>query len=135
MAEFVKSVKERDNSTQQNTQPPKKAARPTNIDSAYVSRETVLKRFLNLWANGSYNEMYDMLSEGSKKLLSRENFAKEAAKASDIRAGVKGGDFRIDWLGEERAKIITTRKTLVFRSIATRTIGVSREGSSWKVIW
>lgn len=138
MADFVKSMQARGN----NDTPKEPAAvsshqpqRQTNIDNAYVSRETVLKRFLGLWADGSYGDMYGMLSEGSKKVISRENFAKEAAKASDIRAGIKGGDFRIDWVGEERAKVITTRKTLVFKTVAARTLGVTREGSSWKVIW
>ena len=140
MAEFVKSVKERGNDSQKDTRkdtpPPTQSPKPRdNIDSAYTSRETVLRRFLNLWADGSYGEMYDMLSEASKKVISPENFAKEAGKASDIRAGVKGGDFRIDWVGDERAKVITVRKTLVFRTVSTRTLGVRREGSSWRVVW
>ncbi|MBQ7168289.1 MAG: hypothetical protein IJR63_00120 [Synergistaceae bacterium] len=137
MADFVRSVKERGNDSPEKSSPaasqsPKKQ---TNTDNAYSSRESVLRRFLALWAEGSYAEMYGMLSEGSKKVISRENFAKEAAKASDIRTGVKGGDYRIDWVGEERAKVITTRKTLVFRTVATRTLGVTREGSSWRVVW
>lgn len=137
MADFVKSVKERGSEKPKESAPVQASPpqRQSNIDNAYVSRESVLRRFMNFWAEGSYGEMYDMLSEGSKKILSRENFAKEAAKASDIRAGIKGGDVRIDWLGEERAKIITTHKTLIFRSVSTRTIGVTREGSSWRVVW
>ena len=135
MADFVKSVKERGNDSPKNTTPAQPPKRQDNIDSAYSSRETVLRRFLNLWADGSYGEMYDMLSDGSKRVISRENFAKEAGKASDIRAGIRGGDFRIDWLGDERAKVITTRKTLVFRTVSARTIGVRREGSSWRVVW
>ena len=138
MADFVKSVKERGNETSRDSSP--KAAQSTpkrqaNSDNAYSSRETVLRRFLNLWADGSYGEMYDMLSEGSRKVISRENFMKEAGKASDIRAGIKGGDYRIDWVGDERAKVITVRKTLVFRSVSSRSIGVTREGSSWRVVW
>ncbi len=137
MADFVKSVKERGSEKPKESAPVQASPpqRQSNIDNAYVSRESVLRRFMNFWAEGSYGEMYDMLSEGSKKILSRENFAKEAAKASDIRAGIKGGDVRIDWLGDERAKIITTHKTLIFRSVSTRTIGVTREGSSWRVVW
>lgn len=135
MAEFVKSVKERGNDTKNDTPPPSPPKRQVNTENAYSSRESVLRRFLNLWADGSYSDMYDMLSESSKKIISRENFAKEAGKASDIRAGIKGGDFRIDWLGDERAKVITVRKTLVFRTVSSRTIGVRREGSSWRVVW
>lgn len=136
MAEFVRSV--RGGNTSQDRTPavtPPTPRRQSNTDNAYSSRETVLRRFLNLWANGSYSEMYDMLSDGSKRVISRENFAREAAKASDIRAGIKGGDYRIDWVGDERAKVITVRKTLVFRSVSSRSIGVTREGSSWRVVW
>ena len=140
MAGFVQSVRERGSISRDNpasSPPPPQTPRssPPNTDNSYSSRETVLRRFLNLWAEGNYGGMYDMLSDGSKRALSRENFAKEAGKASDIRAGIKGGDFRIDWLGEERAKVITVRKTLVFRSVSTRTLGITREGSSWRVVW
>ncbi len=138
MADFVKSVKERGNETSRDSSPKLAQSAPqrqANSDNAYSSRETVLRRFLNLWAEGSYGEMYDMLSDGSRKVISRENFTKEAGKASDIRNGIKGGDYRIDWVGEERAKVITTRKTLVFRSVSSRTLGVTREGSSWRVVW
>lgn len=138
MAGFVKSVMERGKISPDKTaskQPQTPAKVPANTGSLYSSRESVLRRFLNLWAEGSYGEMYDMLSDGSKRVISRENFAKEAGRASDIRAGIKGGDLRIDWLGEERAKVITVRKTLVFRSVASRTIGVTREGASWRVVW
>ena len=138
MAEFVNSVKGRGNERVRELATNTAETKPkplNNLENAYSSRESVLRRFLNFWADGSYGEMYDMLSEGSRKLISRENFAKQAAKSSDIRAGVKSGDYRIDWIGEERAKVITTQKTLVFRSVATRTIGVTREGSSWRIVW
>lgn len=136
MAEFVNSVRERTSSDANvRTNPPElKTARQSNIDNAYVSRENVLRKFLMLWASNNPNEMYDMLSEQSKKIISRENFAKEIAKDSGFRAGLKS-DYRIDWIGEERAKVITTRKTLVFRSVVTRTLGVMREGSSWRIVW
>ncbi len=110
------------------------SARPSNIDNSYTSRESVLQRFLTLWADNRAEEMYGMLSDASKRNISRENFAKAIAKDSALRQGLKG-DYRIDWIGEERAKVITTRKTLVFRQVVTRTLGVTREGSSWRVVW
>ena len=139
MAEFVRSVQDRGNPPQSASvrpAPPTPAPtpRPSNIDSAYVSRESVLRKFLNLWADNKPNEMYDMLSEGSKKQISRENFARSVSRDSAMRQGLKS-DYRIDWVGEERAKVITTRKTLVFRSVVTRSLGVTREGSSWRVVW
>lgn len=135
MADFIRSVRERGNNTSTDT--PARTlvtTRPSNFDNAYVSRENVLRKFLSLWTENKSGEMYEMLSEGSRKIISRENFAKEIAKASDFRSGIKS-EYRIDWIGEERAKVITTRKTLVFKSVVTRTLGITREGSSWRVVW
>lgn len=141
MAVFVESVRDRGAS------PDRRAADKTegaasetpenpgkNAQSAYVSREQVLRRFLTLWAENRPDEMYAMLSAESRKMLSSENFARETAKAADFRAGLKDG-YRIDWVGEERAKVITDRRFLMFRSLVVRTLGVTREGSSWKVVW
>ena len=108
--------------------------RQVNVDNSYVSRESVLRKFLTLWSDNRASEMYDMLNDASKRNISRENFAKEITKDSAFRQGLKA-DYRIDWLGEERAKVITTRKSLVFRSVVTRTLGITREGSSWRVVW
>ncbi len=105
-----------------------------NTENAYVSREYVLRHFLTLWADNKPAEMYEMLAESSKKLISRQNFAKEIAKSSDFRAALKG-EYKIDWIGEERAKVIADRKVLMFKSLMTRTLGVTRENSSWKVVW
>ena len=108
--------------------------RSANVDNAYVSRESVLRKFLALWSENRAGEMYDMLNDSSKRNISRENFVKEIGKDSAFRQGLRN-DYRIDWVGEERAKVITTRKSLVFRSVVTRTLGVTREGSSWRVVW
>ena len=133
IAEFVRSIHARDN---KGTPVPAPAAtqRPANVDSAYVSRESVLRKFLSLWAENRADEMYSMLSDASKRNISLENFVKAVRKDSALREGLKG-DYRIDWVGEERTKVITTRKTLVFKSVTTRTLGVTREGSSWRVVW
>ena len=113
---------------------PSAPVRPANVDNSYVSRESVLRKFLALWSENRPHEMYDMLNDSSRRNISRENFAKAVAKDSAFREGLRA-DYRIDWLGEERAKVITTRKTLVFRSVVTRTLGITREGSSWRVVW
>ncbi|MBQ6775856.1 MAG: hypothetical protein IJP53_05295 [Synergistaceae bacterium] len=137
MADFVNSIRERGNASKDAA--PKTASqsnsRPSNIDSAYSSRETVLRKFLSLWADLDAVAMYDMLSEDSQKNISRENFAKRVAKASDFRASLKKGKFRIDWVGEERAKVIVTQRALFIKSLISKTLGVTREGSSWKIVW
>ena len=132
--DFTRTVRERNNTQPQVNTTVTSPQPRSNLDNSYVSRESVLRKFLSLWASNSADSMYEMLSESSKKLISRQNFAKEVNKASDIREGLKG-DYRIDWIGEERAKIITTRKTLVFKSVSTRTLGITREGGAWKIIW
>ena len=141
MAVFVESVRDRGVSSDRRVaNKTEDAASETpenpgkNAQSAYVSREQVLRRFLTLWAENRPDEMYAMLSAESRKMLSSENFARETAKAADFRAGLKDG-YRIDWVGEERAKVITDRRFLMFRSLVVRTLGVTREGSSWKVVW
>ncbi|MBQ3377267.1 MAG: hypothetical protein IJG62_03260, partial [Synergistaceae bacterium] len=105
-----------------------------NSENSYVSREYVLKNFLRLWSENKPAEMYDMLAESSKKLISRENFAKEIAKSSDFRAMLKG-EYKINWIGEERAKIVGDKKVLMFKTLVSRTLGVVRENSSWKIVW
>ncbi len=109
-------------------------SRPVNVDDAYISREHLLRRFLLLWSDNNPSEMYEMLNEQSKKNISRENFIKEIYKTGDFRAGLKT-DYKIDWIGEERAKITVTRKNLMFKNLSARTLGVTREGSSWKIVW
>nr|MBQ6739871.1 hypothetical protein [Synergistaceae bacterium] len=105
-----------------------------NSENSYVSREYVLKNFLRLWSENKPAEMYEMLAESSKKLISRENFAKEIAKSSDFRAMLKG-EYKINWIGEERAKIVGDKKVLMFKTLVSRTFGVVRENSSWKIVW
>lgn len=131
MALFVESMRDRSATAERKEEapPPEK-----NAESAYVSREQVLRQFLNLWADNRPGEMYAMLSAPSRRMLTSENFAREVAKAADFRAGLKDG-YRIDWVGEERAKVIADRRFLMFRSLVVRTLGVVREDSSWKIVW
>ena len=141
MEDFVQSIRAgKKASTESKDKAPEKitAAQPqrlSNTGSAYSSREAVLRKFLSLWVDGASLEMYEMLSEDSQKIISLENFTKHIKKSSDFRAGLKKGDYRIDWLGEERAKVIMTKRTLFIKSLMTRTLGVTREGSSWKIVW
>ncbi len=139
IAEFVKSIHSKDDKPEKEagvSQDKRVVIQPrlANVDNSYVSKESVLRKFLALWAENRPGEMYDMLSERAKRNISRENFAKEIRKDGAFREGLRA-DYRLDWVGEERAKVITTRKTLVFRSVVTRTLGITREGSSWRVVW
>ena len=106
----------------------------TNYENAYVSREHLLRRFLQMWADNNPVEMYELLSTQSQKNISRENFIKEINRSNDMRNGLKG-EYKIDWIGEERAKVIVTHKNLIFKSVASKILGVTREGSAWKIVW
>ncbi len=105
-----------------------------NSENSYVSREYVLKKFLDLWILNRPDEMYELLSTSSRKLFTKDNFAREARKSSDFRAALKNG-YQIEWVGEERAKVISDQRFLFIRTLLTRTLGVIREGSSWKIVW
>ena len=137
MADFVRSVRERGAASGDAPSSGRSGGgtpRQLNEENSYVSREQVLRQFLSLWAANRAGEMYDMLSDASRRVISRENFAKEVARASEFRAGLKE-EYRIEWIGEERAKVITDRRVLMFRSLVTRTLGIVREGMAWKVVW
>lgn len=137
MEDFVRSVRERGVASGDALSPSRSGGgtpRQLNAENSYVSREQVLRQFLSLWAANRAGEMYDMLSDASRRIISRENFAKEVARASEFRAGLKE-EYRIEWIGEERAKVITDRRVLMFRSLVTRTLGIVREGMAWKVVW
>ncbi len=144
MEEFVKSLERKKNlDPDRKLNAVKKSAstagnnsRPRLLeqDNAYISREHLLRRFLSYWADNNAFEMYELLSDRSQKNISRENFAKEISKNSGMREGLKG-EYKIDWIGEERAKVTVTHKNLIFKSVSSRTLGVTREGSAWKIVW
>ena len=141
MAEFVNSVRNKDSQVKNSNKDDNlknrdkiSQNRQNNIDNSYVSRENILRKFLALWADNNSSEMYEMLSDNSKNIISRENFAKEISKSSDFRTGLKG-DYKLDWVGNERAKITVEKKTLFFRSLSSRTLTITRENSAWKIIW
>ena len=134
MALFVESLRDRASSAPSRTESSDPKGPEKNTQNAYVSREQVLRQFLTLWSENRPDAMYAMLSASSQKMLTPENFAQETAKASDFRSGLKDG-YRIDWVGEERARVIADRRFLMFRSLVVRTLGVVREGGSWKIVW
>lgn len=118
------------------TEPTPEPITPPVVDNAnaYVSKERALQTFLNSWMANDITAMYGMLSPDSKKMYSREAFDKEVKKLADIRRGMLSS-YKIDWLGEERAKISTTKKLLIMRTLISKTLGVVRMGNEWRVVW
>jgi hypothetical protein len=129
MAEFVESMRSGERKNQEAEKAEKQEA-----DSLYASREKTLTTFLDLWVKHDPETMYSMLSEASQKLFSRETFESELRKASDFRGALRDG-YTIDWLGTERAKVVAVKRILLIRTLVSRTLGVVREGSAWKIVW
>ncbi|MDR2180704.1 MAG: hypothetical protein LBP21_10380 [Synergistaceae bacterium] len=139
MAEFVEALRSGDKKIQgsearQNEAQKNEAEKNTETDSLYTSREKTLATFLELWVKHDTETMYSMLSESSQKLFSRETFESELRKASDFRGALQDG-YTIDWLGSERAKVVAVKRILLIRTLVSRTLGVAREGSAWKIVW
>jgi len=103
-------------------------------NNLYVSKEKTLQNFINAWIANDNPAMYDMLSDDTRKMYSSESFEKEIKKSADFRRGLLSG-YRIDWIGEERAKIVTTKKLLIMRTLISRTLGVVRMGREWRIVW
>jgi hypothetical protein len=131
MAEFVEAMRANDRKNQETEA---EQAQKQEADNLYASREKTLTTFLDLWLKHDPETMYSMLSEGSQKLFSRETFESELRKASDFRGALKDG-YTVDWLGTERAKVVAVKRILLIRTLVSRTLGVAREGSAWKIVW
>ena len=128
MAEFVESMRSGDRKADA------EKAENQETDSLYASREKMVTTFLDLWVKHDPETMYSMLSENSRKLFSRETFESELRKAADFIGALRDG-YTIDWLGTERAKIVAVKRILLIRTLVSRTLGVVREGSGWKIVW
>jgi hypothetical protein len=129
MAEFVAEMRSGDKGVQSGE------ADRENVDSSYDSREKTLKTFLDLWITNDPAAMYGMLSASSKKLFPKvAAFESELKKAADFRATLRDG-YTIDWLNTERAKVVAVKRFLLIRTLVSRTLGVVRENSTWKILW
>ena len=102
--------------------------------NSYISREKTIRNFLDLWIKNDPEGMYALLSENSQKLFSKETFESDLRKTSDFRAALRDG-YRLEWLGIERAKVTAAKRVLLIRTLVSRTLGVVREGATWKIVW
>ncbi|NLL37696.1 MAG: hypothetical protein GX256_09285 [Fretibacterium sp.] len=137
MALFVEQMRARKSPPKQEQEAPSEEPPKESLEDSqnvYLSRERVLRRFLDYWLANNPREMYALLSSDSQEMMAFEVFEKEVRRATDFRAALKGG-YRIDWIGDDRAKVIADRRFLMIRTLATRTLGVVRESQSWKIVW
>ncbi|MDR1377974.1 MAG: hypothetical protein LBJ36_02850 [Synergistaceae bacterium] len=131
MEDFVEALRSRGN---QEPLSEEAKTQETEADKAYSSREKTVRAFLELWMKHDPDAMYSMLSKSSQKLFSKETFESELRKASDFRGALRDG-YTIDWTGVERAKIVAVKRILLIRTLISRTLGVVREESNWKIVW
>ncbi|MCL2146309.1 MAG: hypothetical protein FWH52_00755 [Synergistaceae bacterium] len=103
-------------------------------NNLYISKEKALQNFINSWIANDIPAMYDMLSAETRKMYSLASFEKEVRKSADFRRGLLSG-YKIDWVGEERARVTTTKRLLVMRTLINRTLGVVRIGKEWLIVW
>ena len=134
MEDFVKALRAEKPPADESAPTTEREADPQDPENAYVSRERTVRTFLDLWMKHDPGTMYSMLSESSQKLFSRETFESELRKSADFRAALKDG-YTLEWLGAERAKIVAAKRILLIRTLVSRTLGVAREGSTWKIVW
>lgn len=134
MTEFVDATRAEGSGQEDAEQADVQSDKKKDAENSYVSREKTIKTFLALWTEHDTDKMYAMLSSDSQKLFSKESFSSDLKKASDFRAALKDG-YKIDWLGDERAKVVAAKRMLMIRTLTTRTLGVVRENSSWKIVW
>ncbi|MCL2008959.1 MAG: hypothetical protein FWG71_00245 [Synergistaceae bacterium] len=103
-------------------------------DVAYSSREQVLRTFLTLWIKFDPEEMYSMLSDSSRKQFSLRTFEAELRRSQDFRSALRDG-YTIDWTDTERGRVVAVKRILIIRTLLSRTFGVIREDSDWKIVW
>ncbi|MDR2528374.1 MAG: hypothetical protein LBD04_05090 [Synergistaceae bacterium] len=131
MADFVANLR---SGQKQLQDPAVQAGDKGDPANAYVPRDGTLRTFLDLWMKNEAEAMYNMLSKASQKTFSRDAFRAELRKSADFRASLQDG-YTVDWISTERAKIVTVRRLLLIRTLASRTLGVIREGTAWKILW
>ncbi|GHT01269.1 hypothetical protein AGMMS50276_28920 [Synergistales bacterium] len=130
MEDFVKSMEARRETDKELAS----SAQPALDENAYISREKTVKDFLELWTKRDANTMYNMLSENSKKLLTQDEFSAAIKKSSDFATAVKDG-YSLKWDGDNRVRVAAYQRFILFRTLVARSFGVTRENSSWKIIW
>ncbi|GHV35572.1 hypothetical protein FACS1894187_08590 [Synergistales bacterium] len=133
MEDFVKSV-ESGKGGDKESQASARQTPDTNFENSYISREKAVKDFLELWAKRDSKAMYAALSENSKKLLTQEGLDAAIKKSSDFASAVKDG-YSLRWDDDNRVRVIAYQRFILFRTMVARSFSVTRENSSWKIVW
>lgn len=104
----------------------------TPIRRAALSPRQALDIYIKSWMAGNVDEMYEMLSSGSRDRISRELFEKEVM--SSFRRSLREG-YKVSWEDENTAKITVARKFLLIRSLESKLIRFVNEDGTARVSW
>lgn len=99
----------------------------------FISKEKTVEKFIRLWIDGKYDEMYDLLSSSSRNGLTEKKFGSEVT-ATKLRSSLRDG-YKIKWLENGKVQIVTAQKMLLFRTLRSKVILLEKEDKLWKVTW
>jgi len=99
----------------------------------YIGKERTVENFVRYWIDGDTSAMYALLSSADRATLSEEQFASQV-NATGLRSSLREG-YKIQWLDEERVRIVTAQRMLLFRTLRSKLLSVGREDTLWKVSW
>ena len=98
-----------------------------------LSKEEVVKLFVESWINGDLDTMYSLLDSTTRERYSVEEF-RTIAMESNIRWAFKDG-YNIIWINETKAKISGVQKLLLVKAERSKVVGLVQERRRWRIVW
>jgi len=102
-------------------------------ENMYKSKDLLLRAFLESWISGDYEKMYSLLSESSKKRVSRSVFTGNNMQ-SPFRMILMNG-YTYNWEDDETAVVSSKSELSIMQGLSSKKIKVTREGNGWSVLW
>jgi hypothetical protein len=98
-----------------------------------MTKEEVVRLFVESWIAGDTETMYELLSTESQNAYSFEDF-KKAAMESNIRWAFSDG-YDLAWINDNRVKISGIQKMLLLKVERSKVLGVVEERRRWRIVW
>jgi hypothetical protein len=98
-----------------------------------MTKEEVVRLFVESWIAGDTETMYKLLSTESQNAYSFEDF-KKAAMESNIRWAFSDG-YDLAWINDNRVKISGIQKMLLLKIERSKVLGVVEERRRWRIVW
>ena len=99
----------------------------------FISKEKTVENFVRYWIEGQTSAMYDLLSSSTRTALTEEQFARQV-EATGLRNSLREG-YKIQWMDDNRVRIVTAQRMLLFRTLRSKVLTVDREETIWRVSW